>query len=148
MKIRKANSLMSFENSSLRVGRLTAMPTYGVHNPIGLKFLTRLRLGPSHLNEHKLKHNFKDCINSLCSCSLEIESSHFFLKCHYFTNIRATLFDNLKSIDANFPSFLDSEIVELLLYGSPKFDLNQNNKILTSSLSFILKSERFNGSLL
>ena len=44
-----------------------------------------------------------------------------------------------------FPSFL-SEIVELPLYGSPKFDLNQNNKILSSSVSFILKSERFNDS--
>ena len=44
MKIRKANSLMSFKNSLLRVCRPTAMPTYGIHNPIGLKFLTRLRL--------------------------------------------------------------------------------------------------------
>ena len=110
------------------------MPTYGIHKPIGLKFLTRLRLGPIHLNEHKLKHNFKDCVNPLCSFSLDIESYHFFLNCHYFTNTRATLFEDLKSIDLNFPSFPDSEIVGLLLYGSPKFDFNQNNKILSSSI--------------
>ena len=108
-----------------------------------------MRLLLSHLNEHKFKRNDKDCVNPLCSCSLEIEfPSHFFLHCHYFTNTRSTLLIDLKSINANIPSFPDSEIVELLLYGSPKFDLNQNIKILSSSISFILKSERFNGSFL
>ena len=62
MKIGKTNFL--------RVGRPTAMPIYGVHNAIGLNFLTRLRLDLSHLNEHKFKHNFKDCVNHLCSFSI------------------------------------------------------------------------------
>ena len=94
------------------------------------------------------KHNFRDCVNPLCSCSLEIESpSHFFMHCHYFTNIRSSLLDDLKSIDVNISSFPDSEIVELLLYGSSEFDFNQNTKILSSPISFILKSERFYGSL-
>ena len=43
---------------------------YNVFNPQGLKFLTRLRLGLSHLNEHRFRYNFKDCINPLCSFSL------------------------------------------------------------------------------
>ena len=29
----------------------------------------------SHLNEHKFRHNFQDCLNPLCSCSLEIEDT-------------------------------------------------------------------------
>ena len=82
-------------------------------------------------------------------CSLEIESlSHFFLHCHYFTNIRSTLFSELQSVDVNIAKFSDNEIVDLLLYGSPKFDTDQNHKILSSCISFILKSERFDGSLL
>ena len=149
MKIRKANSLMSFKKFLLRVGQLTAMLTYGIHNSVGLKILTRFRLRLSHLNEHKFKHNLKDCVSPLCSFSLEIESpSHFFLHCHYFTNICSTILDDLKSNYVNVPSFPDSEIVELLFYGSPKFELHQNTKILSSSLSLILKSENFNGSLL
>ena len=36
---------------------------YRIHNPIGLKLLTRLQLGLSHLNDHKFNHNFRDCIN-------------------------------------------------------------------------------------
>ena len=54
----------------------------------------------------------------------------------------------MKSIDVNIPSFPDSEIVELLLYDSPKSDLNQNTKILSSYISFNLKSERLNRSFL
>ena len=148
VQIRRSESFLSFKNSLLKTGRATSKPTYNIHNPIGLKFLTRLRLGLSHLNEHKFKHNFQDCINPLCSCSLEIESlSHFFLHCHHFTNIRATLLDDLLSVDRNIPSFSDNELVDLLLYGSPNVSLNQNNKILSSCISFIIKSERFSGSL-
>ena len=113
-----------------KVGRPTAKPIYNIHNSIGLKLLTRLRLGLSHLNEHKFKHNFQDCINPLSTCSLEIESlSHFFLHCNYFTNIRSTLFSELQSVDANVVKFLDNETVDLLLHDSPKFDTDQNHKI-------------------
>ena len=140
---------MSFKKFLLRVGQPTAMLTYVIHNSIGLKFLTRFRLRLSHLNEHKFKHNLKNCVSPLCSFSLEIESPfHFFLHCHYFTNICSTILDDLKSNDVNGPSFPDSEIVELLFYGSPKCDLHQNTKVLSSSVSFILKSENFNGSIL
>ena len=147
VQIRRSESFLSFKNSLLKIGRPTAKPTYNIHNPIGLKFLTRLRLGLSHLNEHKFKHNFQDCVNPLCSCSLETESlSHFFLHCHHFRNILVTLFDDLQSVDRNIPSFSVNELVDLLLYGSPNFNLNQNNMIPSSSISLIIKSERFSDS--
>ena len=74
-------------------------PIYDIHDPTGIKFLTRLRLGLSHLNEHKSKHNFRDCLYPLCSCSLEVESTtHFFLLCKYYNDIRKTLLDTVKEI--------------------------------------------------
>ena len=107
--LRKSEYLPYFRNALLKIGRSTAKPVYNFHNPIGLKLLTRLRLGLSHLNEHKFKHNLQDCINPLCTCSLDIESlSHFFLHCHYFTSIRSTLFSELQSADANIVKFLDN----------------------------------------
>ena len=58
---------------------------YRIHNPMGLKLLTRLRLCLSHLNEHRINQYFHSCINPLCSCRLEIESTtHFLLHCHHF----------------------------------------------------------------
>ena len=116
---------------------------YNVHNPVGLKLLTTLRLGLSHLNQHKSDHNFQDFLNPLCSCSLEVESvSHFFLHCHYYSNIHSTLLNELQSIDINLLIQEDDIVVEVLLYGSTKFN-NQNCRLLSSSIDYILKSERF-----
>ena len=49
----------------------TFSPIYDIFNPVGLEYLTCLQLELNHLNEHKFKHNFQDCINPLCSPSLE-----------------------------------------------------------------------------
>ena len=118
--LRKFESLQYFRNALLTVGRPTAKPIYNIHNPIGLKFLTWLRLSLSHLKQHKFKHNLQDCINPLSRCSLEIESlSHFFLHCHFFII--------LQSVDANIPKFSDNEKVDLLLCGSPKSELKNLN---------------------
>ena len=40
-----------------------------------LKLLTLLRLGFSHLNKHRFRHNFQECMNQVCSCSLEIKNT-------------------------------------------------------------------------
>ena len=131
MQMRRSESFLSFKNFLLKIGQPTAKPAYNIHNSIGMKFLTRSRLGLSHFKEHKLKHNFQDCVNPLWSCSLKIESlSHFFLHCHHFTNIRASHLDYLQSVDLKIPSFSDNDFMDLLLYGSPNFNSNQNNKIL------------------
>ena len=46
----------------------------------GLKLLTRMRLGLGYLADHKFRHNFQDCLNPICSCGHEIETtSHFLL---------------------------------------------------------------------
>ena len=85
------NTIKSFESylmlrkRMLNLIRPKCNDTYGIENPTGLKLLTRIRLGLSHLNDHKFNHNFKECINPLCSCSLSVENNvHFFLHCHHF----------------------------------------------------------------
>ena len=37
--------------------------TYKIYDPLAMKLLTRLRLGFSHLSEHKFRHNFADSLN-------------------------------------------------------------------------------------
>ena len=72
---------------------------YNIHDPVGIKHLTRLRLGLSHLKEQKFRHNFQDCLNPLCSCSLEVQTTnHYFLRCHYYNHIRRTILDTVKEI--------------------------------------------------
>ena len=121
---------------------------FGVHNPHGLKHLTRLRLGLSHLREHKFKHNFQDSINPLCSCGGAIETTeHFFLHCQNFSQFRLTLLNSLGNIDPDSKNMNSKELTNLLLYGSSKFDSFLNNKILSCSIQFILSSDRFSGKL-
>ena len=73
---------------------------FGIFNLLGLKLITRLWLGLSHLNEYRFKHNFNDCINPLCTCSLDIESTvHYFLHCNYYNSARIFLLNDLNSVD-------------------------------------------------
>ena len=138
---------MTFRNPLIKTERPIYKPIYTVQILVGLKLLTRFRLRPCHLNQHKFKHNFQDCLNPLCLCSLEVESvSHFFLHCHYYSNICSTLLNELQSIDINLLNQEDDIIVEVLLYKSTKFNTNKNFKLLSSSIDYILKLERFSGS--
>ena len=130
-------------------GRPLPNPVYNIHNPVGLKYLTRLRLELSHLNAHKFKHSFQDCINPLCSCSLEPESNaHFFLHCRHYTLLRADLMNDLKLVDENILRLSENSFVQLLLFGDQKYTSVENCQILNASIKFILRSERFKVSLM
>ena len=78
LTLRKSSYKIS-RNSLLKMIHPSLNPMYNIRNPLGLRLLTRLRLGLGYLNGHKFNHNFKNCVNPLCTCSLKIEStSHFF----------------------------------------------------------------------
>ena len=137
-----------FRNLSLKSVRSKQRLIFDLHSPIGLKHLTRLRLGLSHLREHKFKHNFQDSINPLCSCGRDIETTeHFFLQCQNFSHLRLTLLNSISNIDPDLKNRNSKELTNLLLYGNSKFDSIVNNKVLSCSIQFILSSDRFNGKL-
>ena len=41
---------------------------FSIHNPVGVKLLTLLRLQLSHLNEHTFRYGLEDTIRPICSC--------------------------------------------------------------------------------
>ena len=95
---------------------------FNICSTVALKLLTRLRVGRCHLNEHKLKHDFSNYINSLCCYSLEVESmTHFFLHCLCFSSIC---------------KILSYDLVSIL-----------NSLIINASFSYIIKSECFKGNI-
>ena len=110
--------------------------------------MTRLRLEFSHLNEHRLRHNFENCLNPLCSCSLETEDTlHYLLHCHHFSMYREDLMNSVKSVYNNFESLSDNAKKDVLLYGDPFLDQNKNKLILEATINYIKISERFSESL-
>ena len=94
-----------------------------INNPLGLKLLTRLRIGFIHLKEHKFKHNFQDSVDSFCSCGNDIESTvHFFLHSPNFSTQRQTLLKKLKSINESFMTENENSVVRTLLFRRPDFN--------------------------
>ena len=116
--------------------------------PQGLKVLTRLRLDFVHLNEHRFRHNFQECMNPECSCSLETEdTSRYLLHCHNFALHRIDLTNSVKLICDAFETMTDNNKITVLLYGDSRFHENKKKFILQLSIKYIKTSERFSGCL-
>ena len=103
---------------------------------MGLSLLTRLRLSLSHLNEQRFNQNFKSFINRLCSCSLAIESStYFLLHCHHFSNICSTLFNSVNEVLGNITNLTDLSdcaLVKILLFGDQNYTQVENSYIINA----------------
>ena len=77
-------------------------------------------VGLAHLREHKLKCNFQNCVNSICSCGLDIESnSHFLLHCPVFDDERYIL-SILNKIDCKLLELTSSSLSQTLVYCNTK----------------------------
>ena len=149
INIKSMTSYTAFKNALLSFIRPKHVDTFGIHNPIGLQLLTRLRLGFSHLNKHKFRDNFRDFLNPLCECKLEPETtSHFLLRCHLFQVERTTLLNDIKEIDERIISDNTSMLDQILLYGNDNYNHDTNKKILLSTIKFCIDSKRFEMPLL
>ena len=124
--------------------RPTPNKTLNCHNPIGIKLITRLRLGLSHLRDHKFKHNFLDCLNPICCCGQDIETTvHYLLHCPIFSDERSIFFNNIRRIDENVLSDSDPKISDTLLFGISSFNDTKNTSILNTTIDYILSTKRF-----
>ena len=71
-EIWRSGSYDIFRKSILNFTRPSESKVYKINDTIGIKLITRLRLGFSHSCEHKIKHNLRDTLKPLCSCSVEV----------------------------------------------------------------------------
>ena len=87
----------------------------------------------SHLREQKFKHNFQDCLNLICSCGLDIEStSHFLLHCPTFNDERYTLLSTLNNIDCKLLELTKSTLSQTLYQNQYGNIFNQEKKHMHS----------------
>ena len=148
LNLRNSSSLESFKASILKYIRPCPNSIFGINNPLGIKLLTRLRVGFSHLREHKFKFNFQDTLNPFCSCGEDIETTtHFFLHCQKFTTVRQALLDTIRNMDVNILNQSDFSLTQFLLFGDLNLTQDQNVLILNASIKYILESGRFDESL-
>ena len=147
--VKNADSFHVFKKHILSFIRLLPNSIFNIHNPLGIKYLTRLRIGFIHLKEHKFRHDFQDSVDPMCSCGSGTETTkHFLLHCPNFHLQRQTLFDKIATIDSNILTENEESIVNTLLFGK----LNSKNSfykaILNASIDFILSTDRFSDPLI
>ena len=146
--IRNSEILNIFISKILKFIRPTTNSIFGCHNPIGVRLLTRVRLGLIHLREHKFKHGFQDTLNPLCSCGKEVETTfHFLLSCPKYSDERLSLLSKFRNINPNILENTNSQITQLFLYGDKNFTASTNFVILSSAIEYILATKRFDEPL-
>ena len=146
--IRNLDSHEIFRKKLLNFIRPSEKSIFNIYDPQGSKLLNRLRLGFSHLREHKFRHNLADTVNLLCSCALETESLyHFFLRCQNYASFHTALMNKLSSISSGIISLRPSAIIEVILYGHTMLSDSSNQEILTATINYIKNTQRFGQSL-
>ena len=140
---RKIDTIKQFKENVLKEIKPESKSIFNLHDTDGVKFLYQLRVGLSPLREHKNRHNFLDTPCSLCSCGTGTETTeHFLLKCPSYAKPRQDLFSTINSyIEPNHQSVHD--LVDTFLYGHKTLNPAQNKRILSATIEYVRKTERF-----
>jgi len=147
-RIRDLPSISRFKRAIFEFMRPKPAPTFRVNHE-GLFLLTRLRVGFSHLREHKFRHGFLDTLDPFCLCrSNSIENTeHYLLQCSSFSDERLVLFDNLRSLTMTIVPRSVPSLTRILLFGDPTLSDETNHAILIFVINFLVDSKRFRGPL-
>ena len=91
------------------------------------------------------KHSFQDCLNPICSCGIEVETTaHFLLHCSNYLHERKTLLDNTKSALLNILEQSES-FINVLLFGDTSLNDSSNTIILNAIINYTTSTKRFDG---
>ena len=95
---------------------------FNIHDIMGTKLLTRLRVKFSDLRYHKFRNNF-NCSNLSCLCLTGIEDNeHCVLHCPRFATQCRDLLDLVSSLcNVEIMCLSSKQLSNLLLYGHPNF---------------------------
>ena len=148
INIRNSESYATFKKNILRFIRPSENPILNYHNPSGIKLITRLRLGFSHLREHKLSHNFQDTLNPICSCGENIETTtHYLLHCSNYLNERIAFLTNVQNVEGTILDRNYSRLSEIFHFGDSSFNYTKKHKYFKFYHSIHIRYKRFNVSL-
>ena len=138
MRLNIPESIGQFKNKLLFTMRPAGNSIYNVHNIIGVRCSTKLRLQFSALNEHKFIHNF-DCLSPVCiRGAAKQDNEHFLLYCPSYDIMRCDLLGQLSALPGLGISNYDSKsLCTLLLCRSPLLNVIANRIIMEATISLI-----------
>ena len=124
---RNLPTLRKFKNNLIALFRPPCRSIFGIHDPIGIRWLYQLRVGLSPLRHHKNSHNFLDTPTDLCIICQSVENTeHYFLHCTRFEDMRNELIGLLNGLPPNFHQLTNTVKTRLMLYGDTSFNLDTN----------------------
>ena len=123
-------------------------PVFDIHDPTGLRYLFQLRLGLSHLRNHKHRYGFSDTPSNICLCRLGTEDTrHFLFSCPFYATKREVMINCVNEIllknNLNYPTNFPANELNLYLYGLPTISIADNRTILMATIKFIKNTNRF-----
>ena len=102
-----------------------------------------MRVGMCHFRERKFKHNFQDCLNVICICRLDIEStSHFPFHCPTFNDERYTILSTLNKTDCKLIE-LTNYSYHKVCYMATYYLMKKKHTHSSRNNEYILFTERF-----
>ena len=147
-EIRHSQSVAIFKSRLLSIIRPPPKPVFGIYDPIGISYISQLRVGLSKLNFHKFNHNFRDTVSPMCPTNDGVEDTeHFLLLCPSFDIQRRDLLAGVSAVLQHFlevNTLSNNAFIQVLLYGDQKLPIDINRNILKLTLSFIHQTGRFN----
>ena len=145
---RNTGSYTLFHSNILKFIKPSLNSFCDCQNIMGIKLVTRLRVGLSHLREHKFKHSFQDTLNPLCYCGMDVESStHFLLQCPSYINERCTLMSNLNRINPQISQTSLQLLTNTPLFGNWSYSDKTNAHILNATIDYMQLTKRFDEPL-
>ena len=152
-RIRNLPFIATFKRAILDFIYPNPTPYFKTNRLSGFVFLTRLRVGFSHLHKHKFRHGFLDIVDPICSGHTNAvdNTEHYLLHCSNFANQHTVFllffFDDFRNIRTNSGSLDSSNLSRMLLFGNPKFSDNVNSRIIYAVIKFIESNNCFSGSI-
>ena len=117
---------------------------FGIHDPVGLRYLFQLRVGLSPLRHHKKLHNFADTPSEICPCNHGVEDTkHFLFCCPLYGPMRATLAACVIPILQKYDIITLSNKPDIYLYGHHSINNTDSKIILNGSIKYFKETKRF-----
>ena len=139
-----SQSIGAFKKNILDLVRPRSKSLYGLHDPIGVKYIFQLRVRLSTLKFHKKRHNFADTPDDQCDClNAQEDTFHFLFSCPLYATPRAELLNSVTNILIMNNLEHLSENVEMYLYGHASLHAAENKAIIIATIKFIKESKRF-----
>ena len=141
--LRSIDSLSKFKAKLIKSLRPPKRSVFKISDIVSVRLLMRLRLGFSHLQEHKFRRNSSNSSRCICGDGDET-TEHFLLRCSHFANTCSTLLEQVSNIlKTDIMVLPEHRSVEILLYGDNNCNEIANKLITEATIVLIKLSKRF-----